>query len=92
MPRLPGYRSILPDRAERRPEQSDAVFRQPIRARDNHTNGARVNQWDFGFYFSFAKGIRNDNESVEPVRPRCVDLRLSVIREAGRLRPSSRAG
>jgi hypothetical protein len=55
MPRLTGYRSTPPDSAEPKLEQLDVVFRQSIRARDNRTNGERVNRRDI--YFSSAKGI-----------------------------------
>jgi hypothetical protein len=35
----------------------DAGFQQSIHARDNRTNGERVNRRDFGFYFSSANEI-----------------------------------
>jgi hypothetical protein len=57
MPRLSGYRSTPPDLAEQKLEQLDAGFRQSIRARDKRTTGERVSRRDFGFDFSFAKGI-----------------------------------
>jgi hypothetical protein len=63
MPRLTGYRSRLPDLAERKLEQLGAVFRQSIRARDNRTNREGVNRRDFGFDFSSAKEICHTNES-----------------------------
>ncbi len=63
MPWLTGYRSTLPDLAERKLEQLDAVFRQSIRARGNRTNGEGVNRRDFGFDFPSAKEICHTNES-----------------------------
>jgi hypothetical protein len=57
MLRLTGYRSTLPDLAERKLERLDAIVRQSIHAKDKRANGGRVNRGDFGFYFSSAKGI-----------------------------------
>jgi hypothetical protein len=51
MPRLSGYHSTPLDLAEQKLEQSDAGFRQSIRARDRRTTGERVNRRDFGFLF-----------------------------------------